>query len=32
MGDGRPGGYSSTRNFHISNARVRTMISSLPEG
>jgi hypothetical protein len=27
MGDGRPDGYSSTRNFHISNARVRTMMA-----
>jgi hypothetical protein len=26
MGDGRPDGYSSTRNFHISNARIRTMM------
>jgi hypothetical protein len=25
MGDERPDGYSSTRNFHISNARVRTV-------
>jgi hypothetical protein len=32
MGDERPDGYSSTRNFHISNARVRTMIGSRPDG
>jgi len=27
MGDGRPDGYSSTRNFHISNERVRSMMA-----
>jgi hypothetical protein len=27
MGDGRPDGYSSTRNFHINNALVRTMMA-----
>jgi len=32
MGDERPHGYSSTRNFHIGNARVRTMIGSRPDG
>jgi hypothetical protein len=32
MGDERPDGYSSTRNFHIGNARVRTMIGSRPDG
>jgi hypothetical protein len=32
MGDERPDGYSSTRNFHIYNARVRTMIGSRPDG
>jgi hypothetical protein len=32
MGDKRPDGYSSTRNFHISNARVQTMKGSRPEG
>jgi hypothetical protein len=31
MGDWHPDGYSSTRNFHISNARVWTMISSSPD-
>jgi hypothetical protein len=32
IGDWRPDGYSSTHNFHISNARVRTMINSRPDG
>jgi len=32
MGDERPNGYSSTRNFHICNASVRTMIGSCPDG
>jgi hypothetical protein len=32
MGDERPDGYSSTRNFHIGNARVRTMIGSRLDG
>jgi hypothetical protein len=32
MGDERPDGYSSTRNFHICNARVRTIIDSRPDG
>jgi len=32
MGDERPDGYSSTRNFHINNACVRTMIGSRPDG
>jgi hypothetical protein len=32
MGDERPDGYYSTRNFRIGNARVRTMIGSRPEG
>jgi hypothetical protein len=32
MGDERPDGYSSTRNFHVSNVRVRTMIGSRPDG
>jgi hypothetical protein len=32
MGDEHPDGYSSTRNFHIYNARVRTMIGSRPDG
>jgi hypothetical protein len=32
MGDERPEDYSSTRNFHICNARVRTMIGSRPNG
>jgi len=32
MGDERPDGYSSTHNFHIGNARVRTMIGSRPDG
>jgi len=31
MGDERLDGYSSTRNFHICNARVRTMIGSRPD-
>jgi hypothetical protein len=32
MGDERPDGYSSTRNFHIGNARVWTMIGNRPDG
>jgi hypothetical protein len=32
MGDARPDGYSSTRNFHICNARVWTIIGSRPDG
>jgi hypothetical protein len=32
MGDEHPDGYSSTRNFHICNARVRTMTGSRPDG
>jgi len=32
MGDERPDGWTSTRNFHICYARVRTMIGSLPGG
>jgi hypothetical protein len=32
MGDERPDGKSSTRNFHICYARVRTMIGSRPNG
>jgi hypothetical protein len=32
MGDERPDGWSSTRNFHIWCARVRTMIGSRPDG
>jgi hypothetical protein len=32
MGDERPDGYSSTRNFHICNARIRTMIGSRSDG
>jgi len=32
MGDERPDGYSSTRDFHICNARVRTMIGSRSDG
>jgi hypothetical protein len=32
MGDERPDGYSSTRNFHIGNTHVRTMIGSHPDG
>jgi hypothetical protein len=32
MGDERPDGYSSTRNFHICNTRVRTIIGSRPDG
>jgi hypothetical protein len=31
-GDGRPNGWSSTRNFHICLARVRTMIGRHPNG
>jgi len=31
MGDERPDGYSSTRNFHICNARVQTIIDSRPD-
>jgi hypothetical protein len=27
-----PDGYSSTLNFHIGNARVRTMMGSHPDG
>jgi hypothetical protein len=32
IGDDRLNGYSSTRNFHIGNARVQTMIGSCPDG
>jgi hypothetical protein len=32
MGDERPDGYSSTPNFHIGNAHVRTMIGSRTDG
>jgi hypothetical protein len=32
MGDEHPDGYSSTRNFHICNAHVRTMIGCRPDG
>jgi len=32
MGDERPDGWTWTRNFHICNARVRTMIGSRPDG
>jgi hypothetical protein len=32
MGDERPDDYSSTRNFDIVNARIRTMIGSRPDG
>jgi hypothetical protein len=32
MGDERPDSYSSTRNFHIGNVRVRTMIGSRLDG
>jgi hypothetical protein len=32
MGDDGPDGYSSTPNFHICNARVRTIIGSRPDG
>jgi hypothetical protein len=32
MGDERPDGYSSTRNFHICNARVWTIIGSRSDG
>jgi len=32
MGDEHPDGYSSTHNFNICNARVRTMIGSRPDG
>jgi hypothetical protein len=32
MGDERSDGYSSTCNFHICNARVRTFIGSCPDG
>jgi hypothetical protein len=32
MGDERPDGWTSTRNFHICYARVRTMVRSHPDG